>query len=105
MTYTTAENDPEIGIVRIIEFDLTTPTQFKEAMNALLEDGVKKFVFDVRNNLGGDLLSIKAVLSYFLNDGDLILSEIDKAGSHADSYYAEAVSYGGSYASCSVSRS
>ena len=105
VSYTMAENDPSIGIVRIAEFDMTTPNQLKEAMNALLADGVKKIVFDVRNNPGGDLLSIKAVLSYFLNDGDLILSAINKEGVVEESFFAEAMSPGGSYASCSVAQS
>ena len=42
--------------------------------------GCDKFVFDVRNNPGGDLESIKAVLSFFLSEGDLIVSTKDKAG-------------------------
>ncbi len=96
------EQDPTIGIVAISSFDLTTPKQFKQAVNGLLEQGVDHFVFDVRNNPGGDLQSIKAVLSYFLKDGDLILSAIDKDGKVAASYHAEAKELTGDYASCSV---
>jgi C-terminal processing protease CtpA/Prc len=50
-----------------MNFDLTTPTQFCEEVDSLLASGCKKFVFDVRYNPGGDLESIRAVLSYFLN--------------------------------------
>ena len=105
VTYTKAESDPTIGIVRIFSFDLITPKQLKEAMNALIADGAEKFVLDVRNNPGGDLMSIKAVLSYFLKDGDLILSSIDKDGNDADSYYVEEMLLGGDYADCSVAQS
>ena len=105
VSYTTAEGDPSVGIVRIAEFDLTTPVQFKAAMKALGDAGVKKYVFDVRNNPGGDLLSIKAVLSYFLNEGDLILSAIDRNGVTKDSYYAEPQGFFGEYASCNVAKS
>ena len=98
-----AENDRKVGIVRISEFDMTTPKQFKETVNRLLSEGAEKFVFDVRNNPGGDLQSIKAVLSYLLDEGDLILSAIDNKGNIVRSYRAEAQILSGDYASCSVS--
>lgn len=70
----------KMGIVKIINFDLTTPTQFKEAIEALKNAGCEKFVFDVRYNPGGDLNSIIACLSLFLDEGDTIISMKDKAG-------------------------
>ncbi len=99
------ENNPEIGVVHIAEFNLTTPKQFKEAVLDLKSRGVKKFVFDVRYNPGGDLQSIKAVLTYFLQEGDLILSSIDRKGNVANSYYAEQMLYMGDYAACNVAKS
>ena len=95
--------DPTVAIVRITNFDLTTPNQFKTTVNRVLDDGAKKIVFDVRNNPGGDLQSIKAVLTYFLQAGDLILSAIDREGTVAASYVAEAMTLKGDYASCNVS--
>lgn len=103
VTYTRSETDPTVGIVRISSFDLTTPSQFKTSVNALLSQGVEHFVFDVRNNPGGDLQSIKAVLTYFLQEGDLILSAIDKNGEAAHSYVAEVIRLGDEYAACNVS--
>ena len=102
VTFAKSENNPKVGIVRISEFNLTTPKQLKAAMSALLTDGAEKFIFDVRNNPGGDLMSIKAVMSYFLNTGDLILSAIDKNGEMTDPYYAEPMQWSGNYASCNV---
>lgn len=75
-----SETDPSVGIVTIIQFDLPTPEQFEEAVDWLLSMGCNKFVFDVRNNPGGDLESIKAVLSYFLEEGDLMVSTKDRNG-------------------------
>lgn len=75
-----SQTDPSVGIVTIIQFDLPTPEQFEAEVDALLAKGCTKFVFDVRNNPGGDLESIKAVLSYFLAKGDLIVSTKDKNG-------------------------
>ena len=103
VSYTTAENDRSVGIVRITGFDLTTPHQLKSAVQTLQGQGVNKFVFDVRNNPGGDLQSIKASLTYFLQKGDLILSSIDREGTVAKSYFAEAMYFTGEYASCNVS--
>lgn len=96
------ETDGSIGVIRISSFDLTTPSQFKAAVTALQGKGVSKFIFDVRNNPGGDLQSIKAVLTYFLQPGDLILSAIDKNGNLAKSYHAEVIRETGAYAACNV---
>lgn len=100
-----ADGDPKTAIVQITNFDLTTPTQFKAAVNAYLDAGVERFVFDVRNNPGGDLQSIKAVLSYFLQKNDLILSSIDRDGRVTRSYVAAPTSLTGEYASCNVAES
>lgn len=102
VSYAFSETDPTTGIVQIAEFDMTTPIQFKVAVNALLEAGAKHFVFDVRNNPGGDLQSIRAVLSFILEDGDLVLSAIDHQGNVAESVYAGAATFAGDYAPCSV---
>lgn len=75
-----SQTDPSVGIVTIIQFDLPTPEQFEAIVDELLEKGCTKFVFDVRNNPGGDLESIKAVLSYFLAEGDLLVSTKDRNG-------------------------
>ena len=96
--------DPSVGIVRILQFDLTTPEQFEHAMDELIKAGIKKFVFDVRNNPGGDLKSICAVLSYFLNEGDLIISTVDRDGNKEDTF-VKTVSYSGDYKGCSIKRS
>ncbi|MBE6619953.1 MAG: hypothetical protein E7625_01120 [Ruminococcaceae bacterium] len=76
-----SEQDPTIGIVKISQFDLTTPPQFKRTMDELIGKGCKKFVFDVRYNPGGDLRSIEAVLSLFLNEGDVMIQTVYKDGS------------------------
>ena len=94
----------KIGVVRILQFDLSTPTQFTAEMEALLAKGCTQFVFDLRNNPGGDLRSVSAILSYFLNKNDLIVSTVTKNGTENKSY-VKAVTYNGDYAGCSVSES
>ncbi len=102
VSYFTKTDDPTVGVVRISNFDLTTPHQLKQAVRALQADGAEHFVFDVRNNPGGDLQSIKAVMSYFLQEGDLILSAIDRDGNTVTSYYAEPMTHTDEYAACNV---
>ena len=100
--YRVHSTDKTVGIVKILQFDLTTPENFKIAMDDLIEQGCTRFVFDVRYNPGGDLKSIEAVLSYFLNEGDVIIRTVYKNGT--DDVSKVAVSqYDGSYAGCSVS--
>lgn len=81
VTYRVCETDKKVGIVKLIQFDLTTPPQFCAAMDALIAEGVEYFIFDVRYNGGGDLASITAVLSYMLNEGDVLIKTRDRAGS------------------------
>ncbi len=94
-------SDPAVGVIKIAQFDLTTPTQFSEAMDGLIAQGCTRFVFDVRYNPGGDLLSIQGVLSYFLEEGDVVIRTKSAAGETSQSTVAP-VTYEGSYAGCSV---
>ena len=100
--YHLSESDPTVGIIKIIEFNLTTPTQFCEAMDDLISKGIGKFIFDVRDNPGGDLASIKAVLARFLEKGDTILTSQPKSG-NGDVVKIEVRTYNdGYYDGCSI---
>ncbi len=70
----------KVGIVRITGFDDTTAPQFAEAITSLQAEGCESFVFDLRGNPGGGLSSVIDVLTYFLNEDDVILSTKDKYG-------------------------
>ncbi len=70
--YRVHETDPTIGIIQIIEFDLGTTEQFKAACDELIACGVTRFVFDVRNNPGGNLTAICEVLDYLLPKGPIV---------------------------------
>ena len=96
-----SETDSTVGIVTLTQFMTNTPKQFKAEMEALIAAGCTSFVFDVRNNPGGDLKSVVAVLSFFLNESDLIVTVVDKSQSE-EKHYCEAVSYTDDYADCSV---
>ena len=99
--------DPRVGVVKIIGFDLTTPHQFANALDSLISSGCEYFVFDVRYNGGGDLASITAVLSYMLNEGDIV---IRTAGRDETKKYATkvgVVNYAAesAYSACNVTKS
>ena len=91
-----------VGIVRIIQFDLTTPKQFSEVVEELKNQGCQSFIFDLRNNPGGSLQSIEAILSYFLSEGDVLIRVKDKAGNEEVST-VKPVTYSGIYEGCSIS--
>ena len=106
VTCKTSIRDNTVGIVSISQFDFTTPTQFKECMDKLIAQGCDKFVFDLRNNPGGNLASLTAVMSTLLQKDDVIFSTKDAYGNTQIIKAAE-VNYGeGSDASsCNISSS
>lgn len=62
----------EVGYIEISSFNKVTPTEFITAVDDLISKGAKAFIFDVRNNSGGDLEGIKGVLDYLLPEGPII---------------------------------
>ncbi len=101
--YAVSVADPKVGIVKILNFDLTTPGQFCTAMDALIAKGCDKFIYDVRNNPGGDLASISAVLSYFLAEDDTIIITEDR-DKKTEITKCEPVRYNGAYSACDVEK-
>lgn len=104
VTYHVCATDAKIGIVKISSFDFTTPSQFTEAVDDLISKGCEKFVLDVRYNPGGLLVSVEAVLSYFLNEGDNIIYTENALGTGTWSK-AEVINYKNEpYSMCNVSK-
>ena len=60
------------GIVRITNFYESTPDEFFEEINSLLDQGAERFVFDLRDNPGGELNSITSILDFLLPEGPII---------------------------------
>ncbi|MBR4872276.1 MAG: hypothetical protein IKV00_00420 [Clostridia bacterium] len=98
----TVATEAPVGVVRIYKFDLTTPTQLSAAIDQLVANGVSKFVFDLRDNGGGDLSSVIACTSYFLKPGDVIFSTERKNG-ETEENRAVVRTYTDEYEPCSVS--
>lgn len=68
-----------IGYVKISNFEAGCSEDFISAVEHLMADGAESFIFDVRDNPGGLLAELVAVLDYLLPEGDLFVS-VDKAG-------------------------
>lgn len=58
-----------IGYIRITEFNNLTPLQFKNVYNELTQNGATYFLFDVRNNAGGQIAAVQEILDYLLPRG------------------------------------
>lgn len=71
--------DNNIAYITIIEFNGHTAETFKEAIEKSEKDGCEKYIFDVRNNPGGDLNAIVSVLDLLLPEGPII-NIVDKNG-------------------------
>ena len=66
----------DIGLVTIVNFDARCAEETIAAIEALLEQGAKKLIFDVRNNPGGYKDELVKVLDYLLPEGVLFRSEL-----------------------------
>lgn len=64
--------DDKIAYVQILEFNTATPDEFTTTMDALLAQGAERFIFDVRNNPGGNVDGVCGVLDYLLPEGPII---------------------------------
>lgn len=70
----------KIGYIQITEFDEITAEQFTKALDELKSQGMKKVVFDVRDNPGGSYGTVCEILDEILPSGTLVFTR-DKYGS------------------------
>lgn len=102
VSYEVCESRPLVGIVRISRFDLRTPQLMKTAFNSLGAAGISRIILDMRGNPGGDLNSVVACASYFLDTGDVIISTEDNRGNRTVERVRERA-YAENYSSCDIS--
>ncbi len=65
--------DKETGYVKLTEFSETSDRELGEALEALSKRGMKRLVFDLRDNPGGALDQAILIANRFLPRGDLIV--------------------------------
>lgn len=68
-TYELLENN--VGLVTIENFDSRCAEETITAIDALLDNGARKLIFDVRNNPGGYANELVKVLDYLLPEGEV----------------------------------
>lgn len=61
-----------IGYIQISRFDATVPDDFRSAIRDLKSLGAKGFVLDLRNNGGGLVSAAVAVVSEFVENGEVL---------------------------------
>lgn len=89
VTYHVYALDETIGVIKITEFDSTTPEQFVTAVEDLTGNlGCDKLIIDLRYNPGGELSSIVTTLDYIVPEGPIIRI-FDADGNQVDEYTSE----------------
>lgn len=71
-----------VGYVRITNFEAGASDDAISAIESLLSIGAETFIFDMRDNPGGLLSELKALLDYILPEGDMLIS-IDREGNES----------------------
>lgn len=69
----------QVGYVKINNFESGAGAGAIKATDALLADGAKSLVFDVRGNPGGKITELVTILDHILPEGDLFVS-VSKSG-------------------------
>lgn len=80
--------EDNIGYIIIDQFTGTSTEQVKEAINDLKSQGMERVIVDLRDNPGGQLECIQAILNYFLPKDKLLLYSETKDGEQ-ERYYTE----------------
>ena len=69
------EKKDNVFIIKLYNFSAESPDLFKNALNEFMKTGYKKLVIDLRGNPGGYLEAAVNMASYFLKDGQVVVSE------------------------------
>ena len=64
---------PEVGLIRLENFAVSTKDELHEAIKKLKKEGMKSLILDLQTNGGGYLEAAYAVSSEFLDKGDLVV--------------------------------
>lgn len=78
----------DVGYISINRFSETTDREFKEAVQKLKSQGMKKLVLDLRNNPGGLLSEAVKIADEFLPNGKLIVYTKGRLPEYNEEFYA-----------------
>jgi carboxyl-terminal processing protease len=76
----------DLGYIKINRFSETTPTEFRDALDELMDNDINSLVLDLRNNPGGYISAAEEILDEFLEDDKLLLITRNKSGEESRTY-------------------
>ncbi|MCF6271262.1 MAG: S41 family peptidase [Melioribacteraceae bacterium] len=79
----------DIGYVNLSRFSETTTIEVSRALAKLKLDGMKKIIFDLRNNPGGYLNEAVSITDLFLDDSKLIVYTTGRIPEFDTEYFAD----------------
>ncbi len=71
--------NPEMGYIKLTRFSEKSATEFHDALQDLLDQGMKTLVFDLRGNPGGIMSVAEKIADEFLTKDELIVYTKDKS--------------------------
>lgn len=80
--------DDSTGYILLNQFTSTTTTELQEALNSLENQGMKRLIFDLRNNQGGRLNEAVSVADMFIPGGHPIVSKRGRIPNEDTTYYS-----------------
>jgi carboxyl-terminal processing protease len=84
--------DKETGYIKLAEFSETSDRELGDALQSLKAKGMKRLMFDLRDNPGGLLDQAILVSNRFLPKGDLIVYQRGRVPNSDQDYHAEQLS-------------
>jgi carboxyl-terminal processing protease len=78
---------PQIGFIKLNSFTMPAGNEFEQAAAQLKKQGMKKLIFDLRNNGGGYMSAATEIVDQFLPSGKLIVYT-EGRNQPKDSYYS-----------------
>lgn len=74
----------DIGYIRLRQFGADTSDELQNAIKAMLEQGAKALIVDLRNNGGGYIDAAVGVVGQFTKKGSLVVYTINRSGNRRD---------------------
>ncbi len=73
----------DVGYIFISNFSTNTAQQFKNMVESLQSEGMRKLIIDIRENPGGEMKSSVNIADYLLGEGTVVYT-LDKKGNRQD---------------------
>lgn len=79
--------EDDIAYITVSTFVMDSISEFKDAVDFAVKENVSKIVFDLRNNSGGDVDAVSAMLDYIL--GDCLLIDMQYSSGQTNKIYSD----------------